>query len=168
MITPSMTGTSARDESRCGAAEEFEAAPVKAEGDNPTKNTTENLEDLFDKQLNLICDFVNEMLSKQTWINQEQRAIHQAQNQPEMVEEGRSEMKRTLDQVSGKGILIEALRAQAVETRKLLTVARRAERQYPLEARRSRNELEIGEMSRRVEEEQERIEQRRRENEGLQ
>jgi hypothetical protein len=59
MITPSMTGTSARDESRCGAAEEFEAAPVKAEGDNPTKNTTEILEDLFDKQLNLICDFVH-------------------------------------------------------------------------------------------------------------
>ena len=58
MITPSMTGTSAYDESRCGAAEEFEAAPVKAEGDNQTKNTTENLEALFDKQLNLICGFV--------------------------------------------------------------------------------------------------------------
>jgi len=170
-IAPNMTYTSAEDKSRSHeATKRIAAAPVRSKYDVRTTNVTEDLEDRYDKQLDCMCDSVKEMLWKQVFISQKQRDMQQAQEQPEMAKKGllSAEMDEMLKQVSEEGVAVELLHKLLEDSRKVLTAAKRTERQFTLEAQMMRNEKDMGEVSQRMEEDQARIEQRRRENEDLQ
>jgi hypothetical protein len=170
-IAPTMTYTSAEDRSRSHeAAKKIEATPVRTKYDVRTTNVTEDLEDRYDKQLDYMCDSVQEMHRKQVFISQKQRDLQQAQEQPDLAKRGplSAEVDEMLKQVSKDSVAVEQMRKLLEGSRKVVTATKRTERQFTLEAQMMRNEKAIGEVSQRMEEDQARIDQRRQENEDLQ